>query len=110
MVKRLLQAIGIIFSPETLESSPPAEEGRKGASVFAWLLKPEKLPAPAVSVPPRRESPWRWLFLPEKLAAPKAKEAASDRPSLFTYLFSSETLPSDAPPSGKGDRASNRKA
>ena len=110
MVKKLLQAIGIIFSPETLEFTPPAVEKREGPSVFAWLLQPERLPAPAVSVPPRREPPWKWLLLPEKLAPPAAKEADGDSPSLFTYLISSETLPSDPPRSGEGDRSSPRKA
>lgn len=110
MAGRLFRAIIIIFSPETLESAPPPGEKREGDSFFTSLLKPDRLPAPAVSVPPRREPPWKWLLLPEKLAAPKAKEAASDRTTLFTYLFSSETLPSDPPRSGKGDRSSPRKA
>jgi hypothetical protein len=110
MVGRLFRAIVIIFSPETLESAPPSGKEREGDSFFTWLLKPERLPAPAVSVPPRREPPWKWLLLPEKLAAPAAKEAGRDRPSLFTYLYSSETLPSDPPRSGKADRSSPRKA
>ena len=110
MAGRFFRAIVTILSPETLESAPPAEGGREGASFLTWLLKPERLPAPAVSVPPRRESPLRWLLLPEKLAAPEAKETGSDRPSLFAYLFSSETLPSDAPQSGKEDRSSSPKS
>ena len=110
MVGRFFRAVVIIFSPETLGPAQPAGEEKERGSFFSWLLKPERLSPPAVSVPPRRESPWKWLLLPEKLAAPKAKEADSDRPRLFTYLFSSETLPSDVPLSGKGDRSYDRKA
>jgi hypothetical protein len=109
MVGRFFRAIIIIFSPETLDSPPPAERAGK-ASFFSWLLQPEKLSAPAVSVPPRREPIWKWLLVPERLDPPEAKEAGGDGPSLLSYLISSENLPSDVPQSGKGERSSPRES
>ena len=109
MVGRFFRAIAVIFSSETLDSAPPAERVKK-ASFFSWLLQPERLSAPAVSVPPRREPFWKWLLVPERLAPLEAKEAGGKGPSLFSTLISSETLPSDAPQPGKVERSSPRKS
>jgi hypothetical protein len=59
MARSFLKAIVTIFSRETLEFSSPAGEKRERSSFFAWLLKPERLSAPAVSVPPHREPFWK---------------------------------------------------
>jgi hypothetical protein len=68
MLKRFFEAVVVLTSWEKLgHDPPPSQEPRR--SFFSWLLQPEELPAPAVSVPPRRTSLWRWLLMPEKLPA-----------------------------------------
>ena len=110
MVGRFFRAIVVIFSPETLEAAPPSVLDKREGSFFTWLLKPENLSAPVVSVPPPRSPLWKWLLLPEKLPAFESKTVERGPSSLFTYIFSSETLPSDPPGSGESDRSSDHKA
>lgn len=109
MLKRVFEGISVLLGREILdESPPPSKEPRP--SFLSWLLQPEKLPAPAVSVPPRRTPLWRLLFLPEDLPAPDESVAGPKEKSLLAELLSREELPRDpAPLRGKPGRSEKRR-
>ena len=53
MLKGFFEAVGVLISREELgREAPPSREPRP--SFISLILQPEQLPAPAVSVPPRR--------------------------------------------------------
>ena len=86
-----------IFRSENLglDEAPSRDDG--SPSFLAWLMKPEELPRPAVSVPPRKTSFLNWLLVPEKLPPPPGEEAPG-RPSFLAVLTSREDLPKDPEP------------
>lgn len=93
MAKRFTEAIRILYTRETLErEDPPPREPRPSFS--SWLFRPEKLPPPAVSVPPQKTSFFKWLVVPDKLPAPAAGEGEK-RQSLLSELLAREELPRD---------------
>jgi len=97
MLKRFYRAVGVLISREEL-GHEPAPSRERGPSFISWLLQPEELPAPAVSVPPRRTPLWRWLLMPEEL--PPAGEGGKESTGkpLLTALLARETLPRDPVP------------
>jgi len=108
-IKEVVGGVREIFRWENLELDDTSPAGGERSSFFAWLLKPEVLPRPAVSVPPDRKSFLNWLFVPESLPPPSDKSGAEGRPSLFATLFSRETLSRDPVP-GKKESRRGRKA
>lgn len=99
MAKRIVEAIRILTGGETLErEDPPPREPRP--SFAGFFFQPEKLPPPAVSVPPQKTSFFRWLVVPDKLPPPGTGEGEG-RKSLLTELLAREALPLDPPPPGK---------
>jgi hypothetical protein len=107
MLKRFVEAFKVLVSRETLEETPqPSKDPRQ--AFLSWLLQPEKLPAPAVSIPPRRTPLWRWLFVPDYLPAPHESATGTERKSLLAVLVSREELPRDSVPvREKPDRKEN---
>lgn len=97
MLKRFFEALKVLVGRETLEDAPrPSKVPRP--SFLSWLLQPEKLPAPAVSVPPRRTSLWRWLLMPEELQPAGEGGKVSTGKPLLTTLLAREILPRDPVP------------
>ena len=96
-VKGLIEGVKELFRWENLELEDPAPSGDGKASFLSWLLKPESLPRPAVSVPPRKTSFLNWLLVPEKLPPPP-DDSSPRRASLFAVLAARETLPTDPAP------------
>jgi hypothetical protein len=104
VIRGFFKGVVEIFRWENIELDDPAPRGEKHPSFLEWLLKPETLPRPAVSVPPGRTSFWNWLFVPEKLSPPTDDGSSEERPSLLTTLFSKETLPRDPVPEKRKSR------
>jgi hypothetical protein len=100
VLKRFFMSLGVLVRREELpREDPPHREPKP--SFISMVLQPEKLPPPAVSVPPRRTPLWRWLLMPEKLPAAEAKGEGGAARSLFATLFAKERLPRDPVPERK---------
>ena len=97
VVKGVVEGLLEIFRWENLELDDPAPSRDGKSSFLTWLFKPESLPRPAVSVPPRKTSFLSWLLVPEKLSPPP-DDSSPRRASLFAVLAARETLPTDPPP------------
>jgi hypothetical protein len=104
-IKGVIEGVIEVFRWENLELDDPAPAGSGKPSFLVWLLKPESLPRPAVSVPPQKTSFLNWLLLPEKLPPPP-DESSPRRPSLLAVLAARETLPTDPAP-GKASKGKN---
>lgn len=107
MIVRIARAVRVIVSREELteDPSPPPRDGAGG--FLKWLLAPESLPRPAVSVSPDRTSFWRWLFMPDELPPPDDAASPGGKRSVLALIFSGETLPRDpVPEKGRGTRSS----
>jgi len=96
-ITELVDGVIELFRWERLELDDPAPAGAGKPSFLGLLLKPESLPRPAVSVPPRKTSFLNWLLLPEKLPPPP-DGSSPRRPSLLAALAARETLPTDPAP------------
>jgi hypothetical protein len=96
-IKRVIEGVIEVFRWENLVLDDPFPSGDGKASFLSWLLKPESLPRPAVSVPPRKTSFLNWLLVPEKLPPPP-DDRSPRRASLFAALLARETLPTDPEP------------
>jgi hypothetical protein len=96
-IKELVEGVIELFRWENLELENPVPAGAGKPSFLGWLLKPESLPRPAVSVPPQKTSFLNWLLLPEKLPPPPDGNLPR-RPSLLAALAARETLPTDPAP------------
>lgn len=103
MLKGFFEAVGVLVSREELGREAPLTR-KSRPSLISLILQPEELPAPAVSVPPRRTPLWRWLLMPEKLPPAVAGGEAGTVKSFFGTLFGKETLPRDPVPE-KGPRS-----
>ena len=106
---RFFSALIDAFKWERLDVLPAPEETEGKPSLLQLIAASEKLPRPSVSVPPNGTPLWKWLLLPEKLPfltdSPLPGEGKS---SLFTILFSSETLHRDPKPEKKPVRRRRR--
>jgi len=96
-VKGIIEGMKELFRWENIELEDTAPAGAEKTSFLVWLLTPETLPRPAVSVPPRKTSFLNWLLVPEKLPPP-ADESSPRLPSLLAVLTARETLPTDPAP------------
>ena len=106
VIRGFFKGVVEVFRWENLELDDPDPRGEKRPSFLEWLLKPETLPRPAVSVPPGRTSFWNWLFVPEKLPPPPDDGSSEGRPARRAALFSKKKHPRDPVP---GKRKSRRR-